>query len=120
MEELVPLLEQLAAQLNTTVEFLWETMVRQAYVSAIGQIVLYVFYSIFAFVSVKYIPRIWRSYKELDSYSNEELPHIFGVIALSVLLFIFTGLAVAEIPNLITKFVNPEYWALQQILEFIK
>ena len=120
MEELTPLLNELAAQLNTTVEFLWQVMVRQAFISAIGQIVLYVLYGISVFVSIKYILKIWNSYKEQDHMLADDIPHLFGLIAIPFFLLLFTGMAIIEIPNLITKLMNPEYWALQQILEFIK
>ena len=124
MEELAPLLNELAAQLGTTVDFLWGVLLYQAYISAIGHIVLYSIYLVLVPVSFRYvIPWLKLGYdREMkkDRYGRSVDLCVAGITTVGVLLFALTATVIGFIPDLITKLMNPEYWALQQILEVIR
>lgn len=124
MEELAPLLNELAAQLGTTVDFLWGVLLYQAYISAIGHIVLYSIYLVLVPVSFRYvIPWLKLGYdREMkkDRYGRSVDLWVAGITTVGVLLFALTATVIGFIPDLITKLMNPEYWALQQILEVIR
>lgn len=119
MEETVPLLEQLAAQLNTTVEFLWDVLVRQAQVYVISHIVWWVIFA------VSIWPAVWASKWFMRIMEGDETDETAGwVFFIALLLWVvvfITGIGnLLATEEFLTALLNPEYWALQQILEFIK
>lgn len=121
MEQLAPLLNELAAQLNTTVEFLWGVLVRQAFVSAIESIFMIVLLVILIFTSFRYIFPWLKKMKviEIDSSADGGLS-IAGMAVVWIVIAMGAFSIIALLGKLPTKLLNPEYWALQQILEVIK
>lgn len=112
MEQLEPLLRELAAQLGTTVEFLWGVLVKQAIVTAWRDLIF----------SIGYFPMsAWVSYKlwNLLESDEEDLMPIYAFVLFIV--FIFTIIIFTTVTYTIPeRLINPEYWALQQILEQLK
>lgn len=113
------LLEQLAIKLGVTAEHLWEVLIRQAQITAIQ----YTIFSIFILSAIV----TWDIYginktrkrngQDYPDWDGDAVAFVWG----SVLLF--TGFALGvTIPLMIeaiTCFINPEYWALRQILNSI-
>lgn len=126
MEEITPLLRELAAQMNTTVEFLWGVLVRQAQVYAISYIVDTIIVLVIAYLFASVLNHWRRSnvgfdFMEVPTQDEGKwalylfLSIVLGIITLTgMLAIIFT------FNNFLTALLNPEYWALQQILEYIK
>jgi len=119
-EEITSMLKTLAEKLGTTVEYLWEVLVRQAYVSAITDIIMLVLFIIAGTL-------FWRFHKKCTDrgWYNGEYPEYIGVASIPMILgsvayFIWFIVILISIHNMITGFANPEYWALQQILNQIK
>lgn len=120
MEEMVPLLEQLAAQMNTTVEFLWDVLVRQAQVEVAKFIMYLILFILYTIGSVKFIRYGIHKGKEEDGDVDAEIRWLFSTVLVGILNIIYLVVLFINVGFVVTALLNPEYWALQQILEFIK
>ena len=109
------LLEKLAEKLGTTTEYLWEILVKQAYVSSLTLLFQMCLIPILAYL-------LYRVYKKnIDEYGDIEDLGVSIVLAAGFVFTIFlTLIAFFEISNMVNGFVNPEYWALDKILETLK
>lgn len=125
-KETVDLLKGLADKLGTTAEHLWAVLIRQAYVSFATDLVLYAL--LIVWLSLCY--RLVRQWLEKASECKKGQKHSFedngqfkyelGAVLIVSLSFLLCLIAAFVIPDTITKIVNPEFWALQQILETVK
>lgn len=115
------LLEKLAVQLGTTAEYLWSVLIVQARISAITDLIFF----ILAIVSGYFLYRthLYLSKETEDMYSLYErkeeaviLPMFFVVI----IWVIFFLVMFFSIGNIINGLFNPEYWALNKILNSIR
>lgn len=115
MKEITPLLNKLAAQLNTTVEFLWEVLVRQAQfefiIFIIGILVILLLDIAIRYVVLHAMTKTEQS--EDDKRIASMAIFLLGTIALFFYIFLNGRSAIIAL-------LNPEYWALQQILEVLK
>jgi hypothetical protein len=117
MEKMDKLLRELAEQLGTTVEYLWEVLLKQAVVEQrlceiwmnIG---LFLFCGIAAIIFMSWgvgLKRRWDG---------------DGLFALFTIGLIFTLIGVliyySNYADYLTVTLNPEYWALDQVLDKIK
>jgi hypothetical protein len=124
MDELTQLLQQLAGQLGTTVEFLWVVMVRQARVEAIEAVIALFVICVLWYLMYKFamwtIPVIKRDWNSFDNFDFSRAMGLFAIVILfSIVLCILTIAEFINISNLPTMLFNPEYWALKQILSQI-
>jgi uncharacterized integral membrane protein len=115
MEELAPLLEQLAAQLNTTVEFLWGVMIRQAQYEFVFFIVG-ILVILFLYIAIHHV--VLRAMIKMEE--NEENKAMASIIISIIGAFILLLYILINGKSAMVALFNPEYWALQQILEFIR
>ena len=119
-ENTAKIIETLAAKLGTTSEYLWGILLRQAPVDAtIG--LLYIALSLTA----AYL--LWRAHVKMnkpqeDSSYSEYDTNDFIVILMTIMATL-VGIAliasIAYLPMILSGFFNPEYWALNKILEAI-
>lgn len=120
-EKLSNVLAELAAKFGTTVEHLWEVMLKQAAISGAMSLINIGCICIFAYIYYRYAT--WFFHKEKPvvecgmKSGMDEMGHpiIIGVAAVVVLAAIFCGVP-SNLYDAITAFGNPEYWALRQIL----
>jgi protein-S-isoprenylcysteine O-methyltransferase Ste14 len=123
MEQLTPLLQELAKSLGTTVENLWRILLQQTIVEK--QITtIYMNISLWTgiiLIGIGILLIIWgliRNYK--DGFGeNGVVTGCTGVIIIVFALLIFGSLYWHYYTTLITLNNNPEYWALQEILSRI-
>jgi hypothetical protein len=117
-KETLDLLHQLAAKLGTTADHLWAILVRQAFVSGCTDLLFYMFTLAIVCATAKKTKRWTAAMKEAD----EEPVALFyaGTISASwVLSLVFIIVSVVSIQDTVAAFVNPEYWALKQILSAV-
>jgi len=119
MENLTKLLNELAVKLGTTTEFLWEILLKQAPIDAIVGISLIVLFLILIIPYVMYIKWFSKHCNELYKEDKESIHTVFCVIILIIMFALFIA-NICEINNTITAIFNPEYWALKEILKYIK
>ncbi len=115
MEELAPLLNELALQLGTTVEFLWGVLLRQAQVEVIKGITYWIILIVLITVALKKV-----NFDFSEPVENEDFPSFLFAGILITTFIIALVMNVVNIDNILNALLNPEYWALQQILEVIK
>ncbi len=107
-EQTLQLIEKLAFKLGTTAEYLWGVLISQAYIHGIINISIVGFFGLFLFIGW-YICLTYK-FKEPD-------PKILVIGCLICMSFVYIYLTLHEINDIITAFVNPEYWALKQIIK---
>lgn len=118
MEQIAPLLEKLAEQLGTTSEYLWAVLLRQAPVNVLVFLIHVLLFFVLTVAWIHISKPLAKTVAGQD-WINEApsaagLTVGWGTIAL---LWIW---ALASFENAIVAALNPEYWALQQVLDVIK
>ncbi len=114
-DEIAKVLDLLAERFGTTVEHLWQVMVVQSYIAAIYNLIGLVVGIVFILFVIKRMP-YWIE-AEKDGEDFRALQIIFSV-AFCVGLVLYYGMA--GIAIIITGIFNPEYLALQKILELLQ
>ena len=119
MEQVAKLLEQLATKLGTTVEYLWGVLMKQAHVNAIINLSFVGLMLIITITWLAFIPKIIKLDSDdgdYDSPSTRTLTWIFFAITNVISIIVI----IACLTTAITELLNPEYWALQEILGQLK
>ncbi len=116
-KETTQLIEKLAETLGTTSEYIWEVLIKQAPVYAAGtilEIILMIIFGCILFVLHLYFSKESdNSRSKYDKYDALiRVPMFIGAI----FWFCLALVAFFSISHIITALVNPEYWALKQIL----
>lgn len=117
-EHTATLLQSLATKLGTTTEYLWTILLKQAPVYAsivIAQYVVTVAVLVAAFAGRRYIERFLRGWFEQE----EVTAFIFCVIA-GLCTVVWLLACAFEFGNVVTAYINPEYWALNKVLATVK
>lgn len=120
-ENMEQLLIELAQKLGTTVEHLWGVLVRQAYVEALGDGIIVIALTLFGLWLWRWAARFNERSKD-DEFTEDEKENyelasfLSGVVALVSWTFLIFG----RLPDLFTKLLNPEFWALQEIIKYIR
>ncbi|MBV5347541.1 hypothetical protein JZU46_04920 [bacterium] len=115
------LLEQLAQKLGTTAEYLWSVLVKQAFVSAITDLI-YVVIILFAGYGLFRLHKLFSKVEENGDCIYEDYEDVTikpMIIVTSIWAFLFI-LCFFSIGNIINGFINPEYWALNEVLDAFK
>jgi heme/copper-type cytochrome/quinol oxidase subunit 1 len=115
MEQIKPLLEELAKEVGTTTELLWEALVRQAYVDSFTQLLQTGALVVLTIVSVRGMGCMRRRAREDDWDPAWLTLLILGTIGLCIAWTV----AIVYMGNIFTGFFNPEYWALEKILRTV-
>lgn len=124
MKELTLLLEKLAAKLGTTVEMLWGVLLKQAWISATTDLIFCIgiilgFVWCFRFVQRKTtpIPETEGRYAYAD-WDDEG--KVIAWVVIAIMAVIGGILLIAGLENIVTGYLNPQYWALKEILSKCK
>lgn len=119
-DESLKLLEKLANKLGTTSEYLWTVLVKQAPVAAVNEIIFTVFTVVLGIVLFNLNKKFMNDNNEV-SYDNLDGVLIVPMVVGTGLFVIFAiGVMFGSIPTIISGFINPEFWALNYVLENIK
>lgn len=117
-EQTVKLTEQLALKLGTTSEYLWGVLIKQAFISAITDLVFFVIAIILGVLLVKIHRYLSDSNNRINYHkTGDSITH--PMIIFSSLWIIFFLVMLFSWGNIINGFFNPEYWALQKVLTFV-
>jgi hypothetical protein len=114
-------LDGLASKLGITTNHLYQIMVNQAPVNAIGQLILLVCSTIAVLVFL-YIgtTTIWRAETQEGKATKKQVWLIvMSLIIALIATIVFLG-TVWHVPDILTGFKNPEYWALKELKETTK
>lgn len=118
-EKYEQLLEVLATKLGTTVEHLWDVLIKQATISGLTDLVIcsilvLAAWWVVVFVKQKTTPREGLNKLLIPAdWHGDEVP-AWGVAMLIVM--IVSIIVLFTLPGIVYAFTNPEYWALKQLL----
>lgn len=120
VKELMPYLQKLADKLDSSAQVLWQMQMAQAKVIAITIVIEWIVLAVFSVLWIKGVKKFlkWRE----DRYSNDgiDLVAMFLGVGISGTLVVLIFGCLIDIKTLITIIVNPEYWALQEIIKMVK
>ena len=118
-DQTIVLIDRMAEKLGTTSEYLWGVLLKQAPISA--TITVFYFVIILFLGYGIYRLHLWLREEDEDGRSrywhNDDL-----AIPMAVAAIIWAGLFVIwflTLGNAINGYINPEYWALEKILNSI-
>lgn len=100
------LIRELSEKLGTTAEHLWGVMVKQAYVYA----------STTALIITALVIATGFFYKKLPKFDDDNGITVFLWTSWGFLAFVTFVAVIAEAQMIVTGFLNPEFWALKQLL----
>ena len=115
----------IAANLGVAAEHVYGALLKQAMVSGLRSVVYIIICLAVSYAIIKVLKRVYSDVKEdeeglfVDSFGvplGGVFALVFGGIALVIMFFVI----MADISNASTALLNPEYWALKEILDTIK
>ena len=118
-------IDAIAANLGVAAEHVYGALLKQAMVSGLRSVVYIIIYLAVSYAIIKVLKRVYSDVKEdeeglfVDSFGvplGGVFALVFGGIALVIMFFVI----MADISNTSTALLNPEYWALKEILDTIK
>lgn len=108
------ILDILAERFGTTIEHLYEVMLRQAYIEAGASFLSIVFALAFVFFFLKK----WQwKLMEWAKSDDDELLGVLGLIGGYLALVLALPSAILDARIIITILTNVDYWVINQILE---
>lgn len=114
-QEVINRLDLIASKLNTTVQFLWQVLVSQARVRGVLDGVEGLGLSSLAYLAYKFARKMYAAYKEDD----EDYQIVLSGIACGV-VYALGGLSFWALDSSVTELINPQYWALKELLNLLK
>ena len=111
--EVTDMLKNMASELNTTTEYLWEVTVKQGKVAAIKGLILCIIMSIFWILGSLILIRFMK--KQRKNKLDDWEPFVAIFLISSIIIFAF-GI-IPGFNHFIDGTYNPEYWALETILD---
>jgi|694.fasta_scaffold56758_5 hypothetical protein len=112
-EQIMGILRVLAEKFGTTTEFLWGIMVKQAYVYGITSIFVFAVTSVLIF-GWNYL--VFRYEIPEDDDGDARFGTYMCRLGGLMLIFIWTCLFLSGMHDVSTALINPEYWALKQVI----
>ena len=110
-EKTEQLVRELAEKFGTTADHLWGVLVKQAFVYASTETIFLVVSG--AILGVAFMS-IAKKMKQEPGLDDDHL--LFASFTFGVLLVVLLLGAMFSLPGIVSGFVNPEYWALKQLL----
>ena len=105
------MIEQLAAKLGTTAEHLWGVLCRQAPISAVVGLACDAALLCLVVLAWRKLSRV-----DVENWDNDlEKGALYGVLAIATAIAV--AYALNALPIEIAGLLNPEYWALKQVLK---
>lgn len=122
-EQTIQLLEKLAAKLGTTSEYLWSILIKQAPVDATINLIQLIIVGVFGYVIFRIHKKLLSNIKSETNYTYYDEYEASVGIPMMIVFVAWLILAVAclcSIGYIINGYFNPEYWALDNILNSLK
>jgi hypothetical protein len=110
--ETLQMIQKMADGLGTTATHLWMVLVKQAYIGGVINCILTLIY-----VLVVAILGICTAITMRGDDEDKKAAMVIACLVFGVVGGIF---AIGMLADNLTRLMNPEYWALQQVLETVK
>ena len=114
-EQTVKLIEELSVKLGVGAEMLWDSLLKQAPISATIDLIfsaIFVAASVAIFLAIVRFRKSWRIYENDDSFPWMILMVFAGLFFVSITTIVVG----CGLKTNIAAFINPEYWALKQLI----
>ena len=111
-DETAKVIDGIAAKLGTTTEYLWGVLIRQAPISATITLVYFVVLLLIGFG----LFRLHKYFMKEDAYDNYNNDPMLLMIILSAAWVILMVICFLNLDNIFIGYFNPEYWAINKIL----
>lgn len=126
-EKAIEYIDALAANLGVAAEHVYGALLKQAMVSGVRSLVFIAICLAVSYAIIKMFKRIYADVKDtntdsifVDGWHDLSAAGIIASFAGGITLFILFIAIIADISNATTALLNPEYWALKEILTTIK
>jgi heme/copper-type cytochrome/quinol oxidase subunit 2 len=106
-------INSLSAQLGVSLPQLWEVVIRQQYVEVVQSVLIFIFCIIGLYCFYKYF-----KYRAKDNDYEVECDIV--AIIVTLVLAIITLVSTIDLIESSGKLINPEYYAIQDITNFVK
>ena len=110
-EKTLRIIETLATKLGTTAEYLWGVLTQQALVSSVTEAIMFCVYAI----AIAWAYRLLAKRTEGEKGCNSERTNMLWMTWIAVTAVLLVALTF-EINGIVTGILNPEYWALKEII----
>lgn len=110
-EQILQRIDALAAKLGTTAQYLWGVLIRQARIEVIENIICIAVFVAFGYAMFRVCAKYAHAWEDCDNFP-EAMASVFSGIAV-VICMIVVAVAFCSIW---TPLLNPEFWALKQVL----
>ena len=115
-EQLQQALADLASSLGTTTEYLWGVLLKQAPIAGVSYVAgacIATAITVACFLTIRWSIRALRR----DDYDHwDDVRPVMGLVLGCLFGLLAVAFAVGFATYAFTAFVNPEYWALKEIL----
>ena len=113
--ETIEMLKVLADKLGTTIEHLWDVLINQAFLSGIASTV---FLAVMLIITVLWVRVALARIKkeEENGYYSSSDDSVFLWFTIILLIPACGTISTILMYEIVTAFLNPEYWALREIL----
>lgn len=117
-ETITKYIDQLAQSLNVASEHVYEALIKQAMVSGIIALVWSALMLCVTIALILVIRRAWIRTQEDPYFDGVDAVIVTGVNGVIIFLVVCFGLYAVEYG--LTALLNPEYWAIKEVLSVIK
>lgn len=118
-ETITKYIDQLAQSLNVASEHVYEALINQAMVSGIASIVWAVIMTAVVLGCLKVIQKTRKKAQESGDYFDESQAFLKSILfGILIIMSFVSGYCALE--NALTALLNPEYWAIKEVLSAIK
>jgi phosphatidylglycerophosphate synthase len=115
----VALLDKIADKLGVTAQYLWSVMLKQAPVYITTTLIEYAILLVVIVLVLRFRKTIGKWMFEVGD-AGDGLVAMFGSLIIVISGVIWLLVALFSFHHLITAIFNPEYWALEQLLDVLK
>ena len=116
-DQLQQALVELCTKLGTSVEHLWGVLIKQAMLDGIANTFIIMVWTLFSIWSFKLIQRKTIFIDEDHPSDWKDEGKFMAWILWGIIVFIFLITICCSLPSIMSSFINPEYWALKQIIK---
>jgi hypothetical protein len=122
IKELAPYLTALAEKLSTTADKVWAMQLLQAKITMVSMLLRYSLNIALIYGTYIGVKKFTKWHSESGNYDNDGLRFIAVacVVAWIAVLVVETLCNISGIETLVTVIVNPEYYAIKELLRMVK
>lgn len=112
----------LASALKVGAEHIYEVLIKKQISDSITGTILFVISIILLFIATKYLRKLYAW--DINRQKDDHYKDYFGIIMVTIIVYALgltlLGFCLANLNSIVQGYVNPEYGAIKEILEFTK